>query len=618
MLKAFNNSQINNKFSANSNGQYFFIQKWVELTSDYSLFSYQIRFKNARSLLLEILDVIKMMDNSDIHISNLTSVVEEAKAVLRKDKCLEKHQRQMYYALTNGLNNFKPKDKSGQQDKKSQNASLMRLSAQINIFLKTVDQDKYCQWVVSDLKESIDNANNNRYKIDDNGKKNGDYYDDIYLYSELLASELTNKEWTSAGLYATLMQTMSAPNGDFNVSWRKFIDKLISDKEKYVYFFKCNYSNAIEINIRSKNITFVAGEDVVVEFPKASQHISQDHVYVRFECNHYDYRYMHQLAYYRIKQLNAIYSFYKEDFNIINNDRCILGFSNGNVIPLESVIKEEPNVNFFKLNESVISIQSLIYEDQLNEISRKRITDALIQYSNSLDSISPDKKYISLWSCIETLLNTGQYSNIIEHVKMTVPAVMCSRYAYKILSNLLCDIGRCGINVEINGEGIRTKDPEYNDVNNILEMLKDETLFEELYSKCSDNELLQHRLDILRNNFSSNDNLYKFLSNNYNNVNWNVQRLYRYRNQIVHYSDVLGNISVLCSHLNYYIRTIISEICFRVSQQETIRFNSLAEIYSYLYDNYFVLVSFLDSKGKNPKSQLPFSNDFILKSSIDQ
>lgn len=616
MIKGFNNSQIANKFSAVEKGQYFFIQKWVELTSDYSLFSYQIRFKNARSLLLEILDVIKMMESSDIHISNLISVIEEAKAVLKKDQCLEKHQRQMYYALTNGLNNFKPKDKS--LDKKSQNASLMRLSAQINVFLKTVDQDKYCNWLVTDLKESIDNAGNTRYKLDSNGKQVHDYYEDIYLYSELLASELTNKEWTAAGLYATLMQTMADSTFNFNVSWNKFIARLINDKEKYVYFFKCNYPNSQEMNIQSDNITIVSGEDVIRDFPKASTTISVDRDYVRFDCIHYDYRYMHQIAYYSIKQLNAIYSFYKDDFNIISNDKCILGFDNGNVIPLEGVIKEEPNVNFVRLNEAVKTIQTLIYEKQLNEISRKRITDALIQYSNSLDSISPDKKYISLWSCIETLLNTGQYSNIIEHVKMTVPAVMCSRYAYKMLSNLLCDIGRCGISVEFNGQSIRTKDPDYNDVNNFLELLKDESLFVAFYSSCSDNELLQHRLDMLRSNFKSNESLFNFLSNNYNNVNWNVQRLYRYRNQIVHYSDVLGNITVLCSHLNYYIRTIISEICYRVSQQESIEFNSLAEIYSYLYDNYFVLVSFLDSKGNNQKNQLPFSNEFILKSSISQ
>jgi hypothetical protein len=606
MLKGFNNSQVSRKFAANSIGHYFFIQKWVELTSNYSIFSYQIRFKNARSLLIEIMDVIKLLDSSDIHINNLISVIEEAKAMLNRDLCLKKHQRQMYYALITGLGNFKPKDKS----------SLMRLSAQISIFLKTVDQENYCSWLVSDLKESIDEACTERFKTDEKGNQI-DWYDRIYLYSELLASELTNKGWTSPGLYAALMQTLTDQHSTFDNAWARFINKLINDKETYVFFFKCNYPNSNEISILPEGLNIISGNDVINEFPRAVEHVIEGHVYVRYECEHYDYRYMHQVAYYKIKQLNAIYSFYKEDFNIISNDKCILGFSNGKVIPIEGNIRTESNVDFIKLNNYIRTIQPLLCDDQLNEISRKRIADALTQYSNSLDSISPDKKYVSLWSCIETLLNTGQYSNIIEHVKRTVPAVMCSRYAYKILSNLLCDIGRCGINIDLNGVDIKTKDPEYNDVNNILEIIKKNALFDELYSKCSDNELLKHRLDRLRKNFSSNEDLHEFILNNYNNVVWNVQRLYRYRNQIVHYSDVIGNISILCSHLNYYIRSIISEVGFRFYQQDSVKFSSLIEIYSYLNDNYLVLMSFLDPKGQR-KNKIPYSNEFILKSSINQ
>lgn len=600
MLKGYNNSHIKSNFCANNEGQYFFIQKWVELTSNYSLFTYQIRFKNARNLLIEIIDVIKLLENSDMNISNLTSVIEEASTVLKKDICLEKHRKQMYYALMTGLDKFNIKDKDN--EKKGNNSSLIRIKAQISVFLKTVKRDTYYEWLMDDLKESIDNSE----------------YKNIDLYSELLASELINDEWTSGGLYSTFKQSFSdKSNYNFDSGWENFRNTLIGKKEKFIFFFKSNYSNSDEIFFLPENISMISGDEICNEFSKAENHISKEDTYIKFEREHYDYRYVQQEAYYIIKKINAIYSFYEEGFKIICDDKCIIVFENSNVLPFEGVEKIQKKIDFYKLNQEIKNLNFILTEnDGVDEISRKRFTDALMQYRNSIESIAPDKKYLSLWSSMETLLNTGQYPSIIEHIKKIVPAVMCSRYAYKILKNLLNDFYRCNIEIEFKKRKLNTETPEYIDVDSILEMIKDTDQFKHLIELCQDNELMKYRLDSLKDNFSSNGNLYTFLINNYNNVFWNVQRLYRYRNQIVHYSDVLGNITILCSHLNYYIRTIVSEINYRF-QDESVKFNSLVEVYSYLYDNYFVLKSFLEPTKSQGRNEMPYSNDFILRNAIE-
>ena len=105
-----------------------------------------------------------------------------------------------------------------------------------------------------------------------------------------------------------------------------------------------------------------------------------------------------------------------------------------------------------------------------------------------------ENKYISLWIALESVMRTGQYSDIISHVKCVLPEIMCIRYIYRVVRNFSEDCIRCGIPndsaLNINMLLLNKKAL----VQQLIEIFRDPQNYAILYTRCGK---IQKRYQVL-------------------------------------------------------------------------------------------------------------------------
>jgi hypothetical protein len=89
-----------------------------------------------------------------------------------------------------------------------------------------------------------------------------------------------------------------------------------------------------------------------------------------------------------------------------------------------------------------------------------------------------------------------------------------------------------------------------------------------LFGICSDNPLALHRLWKLHRDFSSPEMLLKTLKAHQSRVEWQVHRIYRSRNQLVHAGNVPPYLESLVLNAFEYYRSAINAILLRTSKED--------------------------------------------------
>lgn len=204
----------------------------------------------------------------------------------------------------------------------------------------------------------------------------------------------------------------------------------------------------------------------------------------------------------------------------------------------------------------------------------------------------------NLWVALESLARTDMYSDIISNVKETVPAAMCLRYIYRIVRNFIEDCGRCGIKFDFTSCSIdMQQDTKQKLVRETINVLHNPILFSELRDKCKVNSLLYHRVK----------NVYRLITdiayakykveNHYKRVKWQIQRLYRIRNEIAHAAlREQTSLIVYIEHLYDYLSTYISEIVTCLTEKNL---SNIEDALCSIKDNYDVFIALAISNDKS-------------------
>ena len=123
--------------------------------------------------------------------------------------------------------------------------------------------------------------------------------------------------------------------------------------------------------------------------------------------------------------------------------------------------------------------------------------------------------------------------------------------------------------------------PNYNDD---LEYLKNLATYDFIIAN-SDSPLLVFRAEYYKTLLSDPNKVRGALENHQKNLEWNLTRIYRVRNEIVHNAAIKEDIAVLTSHLRYYLTFIINSLIdFFVNHPQDIDNDDKVSI-----DDYFLL-----------------------------
>ena len=575
MIKNDNNNNLSQK--GINPKLYFFIQLWHELLSKKTLDIYQYRILNTFSALNELVSVIDKTNDGILYtLHNIESCIAECYEIVSKDIILEKHNRNLLKILKKHLN-----------PKKTYKEKSDLLSLRAHILYASSSLHDYSSWIFEDLKEEIQSDDPN--------------YSNIYYFTNSLISQFIFFGWSPQGLSKCDFVFRASNNDDFENQWEHFQRNLLcKNRVFFSYILIKEIRPEISSILNDIGLTYQTGAQIIssdILPDKVSTKFTPSKKYLCIKVNAKD---IYAAAYQSIKELSDkinILSFYNildawdaKDISLIvvNEEKNFC-----EVFSTEDLFK---TYDYIDTSGHIFSnTLEIIRKDEYKQISYKLY--GAFSYTNiSRSSMFHEEKYITLWIALESLAKTNMYSDIISSIKNFVPPALSRRYLYRTIRNFVEDLRRCDVNLEFSNVEYNINDSSKSSlVQTLISILKDDTLFEELKTKCQVSDLLKYRLEEIHTIVCDFDTAKRKITNYYTHVTWQLQRLYRIRNEIAHSARSNSlSLTIYTEHLYDYLSTFVAEI---VSCAVENHYTTLSETLCKIQDNYtvFVEMSSMDS-----------------------
>lgn len=555
-------------------------QVWQELVHVQTLDVYQYRVLTSFSALKELLSVIKKTQQGLFTTDdNIEACRLETLYILKQDKVLEKYNK----ALLNRLQAALGKKATSSAEK---NRLAYHLKYAIGILYPV-----YMEWVLVELEASIACGN----------------VGDIEYFASIASSQAIHNGWSPSALYEMLrFFTQSRP---FSEQWDNFRNELLSDSF-YSYDVLINVPFAKLSGVEQDHAQNVLNQlglelksypEIVAQYESIGdigQLIKAEKKYFRINVNAKDIYSASHIAISKLATVLNLASFY----NLVDawdlKSVVIVTINNVNSYH-RSFTAESLYATYDYLDSSgrVFESTRKIFADGSKRAICDRLQGAFSYTNISRSSLFQEEKYMNLWVALESLARTNMYSNIISNVKETVPAAICIRYIYRIVRNFAEDCKRCRVNLNFDSISIDLGQPtKQKMVKEVIAVFQDPTLFTQMVEKCSVNTLLKHRCGNVHKLLTDIDFAFCKIENHYNRVSWQIQRLYRIRNEIAHAAlREQTSLIVYIEHLNDYLSTYISEIVTYITDR---KLDTFEEALCYIRDNYDVFVALYKENQK--------------------
>jgi hypothetical protein len=167
---------------------------------------------------------------------------------------------------------------------------------------------------------------------------------------------------------------------------------------------------------------------------------------------------------------------------------------------------------------------------------------------------------VNLWTILETLVPSSKNKSKVQNVCDSVIPILLLKYFNKLISNLFNDFNRW--NEDIINSYIKGIDAKHSILKFALFLVCDQYSSErsQLYSELDSFVLLRNRAFKLSQILSKQEKISKSLERHEMNVLWQIRRVYRTRNMIVHSGKSPRYINILVENTHDYIDQVTSEI----------------------------------------------------------
>lgn len=555
-----------------------FYQLWQELLNEKTLDIYQYRILTSLSALKELAEVLrKTIAGLFTNDANIESCREETLYILNSDMILEKEYKAIINRLRYGL---------GQKPKTD--AEKTRLLALVKYSMDEI-ASTYEKCAVEELKESI----------------NAGEIKDIDFYANIVASQAIHNGWSSQALIDLLR--FFRDDKTFDEQWNSFKEIILGTEKKchdvliHIPFRNQRSGDDLDtLGILEKlGLNAYTYEQLTTEYQEINDIgslLSADKRYFRIQASAFDIYAAAHVAIRKISDLLNMASF----FNLVSAwDLSSVSFVVINVVNRyhKAFNAEQLYRTYDYLDSSgkVFEYTRSIFTDDSRIALREKLTGAFGYANISRASLFQEEKYMNLWVALESLARTKMYPDIISNVKQTVPAAMSLRYIYRVVRNYVEDCIRCKVEFDFNNHYIDMKqESKQKMVKETIEVFKNPELYSALLQKTQVNSLLRYRTETVYMILNDMDILKDKVKNHHDRVEWQIQRLYRIRNEIVH-SALQNETSLIMyiEHLYDYLSTYITEIVTCMLERQEGMFE---ETLAVIKDNYDVFIAFMDKK----------------------
>ena len=189
------------------------------------------------------------------------------------------------------------------------------------------------------------------------------------------------------------------------------------------------------------------------------------------------------------------------------------------------------------------------------------IMNAARFHSHSLDSESEENQLLDLWSIFESVLDISNKhtSDRINQVCMYLVPILKRNYIYSLFNQLAADIKNYDEEFFTSLVGIETSAMET--IRKVCEFVLLDAYGqqrEDFLARCSDFPLLKERVEYYHSALSNTADVFKFVDKHGERVKWQVMRIYRNRNLIIHNGKSMPYLHLLIENLHSYVDDFLS------------------------------------------------------------
>lgn len=256
-------------------------------------------------------------------------------------------------------------------------------------------------------------------------------------------------------------------------------------------------------------------------------------------------------------------------------------------------------------------IHQFIQGFALEDVSFSKFINSIRLHAMALHSDSVENQLLNLWIALESLIPTDtkqEDAANITHIVQSLTPFLNILYFYDLIANIFISIIRMDRTImrkaitNVEGDNVKIKFIK------LLVMEQYSNQFQQLLKDVGSFYLLKDRIEFFHNLFSSKSNIKNSLDIHTQRLEWQIRRIYRTRNLIVHTGFTPHYTNTLIEHTHNYLDRILELLIFLASKPNKI--HSVGQGFDYINLLYLECYSIIAPDKANKKANsIPNSND---------
>lgn len=528
---------------SNQQGLLFFAQTINEALFDYTLDSYKPQALNIRLLCVEALQTIDNIKVGLIKKPNITSIVDELLWSLNSDLFAKELIGDKLDGVIEKINNNKN--------------NLKELRQIILLLYHFFDNRKYLN-KIQEVLIKITPLNKEKEKI--------------YKATRLLLTELINYGYSTGYIYHVTNKHFY----DYSKKYTKttpedFLKIFNYQKKKFTVVYRASkLFNEFESVGESVNFKISATypiKNLKGAEKKFIEDKKSDEIFIIFkDIEAIDDNVARISSEIPLDKIGNLFSFYhhKETPKISDFALVINHTDNFNLIrekSIKSIIKKSD----VKPNIAAMKVKNLFVTLDLTPNTIHRISRAIDLHSISLTTEQIENKLLNIWTALETLIPKDVESGndrIIQIINALVP-FQTINYIKKLIEQVGSDFwhfDKENSKKILNSVVLTHKEDSFTTLSALIMTSENEEKRKEIYALLDTYPFLRFRLFTLNKTLSSGKEIKKLLENHRQKVEWQIRRIYRVRNLIVHSGKMPSYTNILVENLHNYFDDFLNYI----------------------------------------------------------
>ena len=518
----------------------FFSQKLSELLFDYSLDSYKPMALNAPYLCKEALGLIDDIENNLIELKNLQYVIDELVWSIRNDK------------VAKSLLDIDLEKYTLDLDK----TSLSQVKLRLEVLYQTLEPRKYLEKCTEMLKSAIYSCSKS----------------EINSLTRLLITTTINTGVGKTHLFNKTNEFFyngNAPEINSLSQIDEFLDLISPVIHDFDIFFICSpLVNEVKNSVKAFKIEIIDNlPDELQQFANDNNFTkNEDEVFIQVKgIRKFDCHSARDEGERRLDVLKDLFTLFYHKNQISWHEKTLLRQCCVDSPTIVSRSKSSMDKAFdLKPQRASKELNWLIRNLALKfGGSFKKFNRIVDLHGICVENDVPENQLLNLWISIETLVPSEVGKNKINNVIRSIDPFIRLTYIKRLVDRFIADLMLWDSFVsrkilrkilELKGQPLHRK------VTALLCVPEHENLRKELYSELKDFHLLRFRAFQLTELLQKPQNIKKLLDEHSQKVAWQIRRMYRTRNLIVHSGRTPKYIQTLIENGHDYLDLILNEI----------------------------------------------------------